>query len=264
MTRAGSGALVADRREIDEVEPDVTVSVRSLDITYRVYSDHRNDGRSSVGGRFKTRGIVQVRAIRSVDLEVYRGEAVGVIGPNGSGKSTLLRAIAGLEPKAAGEVLVSSTPQLLSVAAAFKPELSGYRNVMLGGLAMGLLPMEIEAKMDEIVAFTELGEAMARPIKTYSSGMRARLGFSIATLKTPEILLIDEALAVGDADFRDRSLERIKQIRDAANTVMLVTHNLTEVRRTCTRAIWMEDGIVVADGEVEAVIASYCEAHTAG
>lgn len=263
MTSSADDCLKASPLDVGQVEPDVTVRVRSLDITYRAYSDYQNDGRSTVGTRMRSRSIVRVKAVRNVDLEVCRGEAVGVIGPNGSGKSTLLRAIAGLEPKTAGQVLVSSTPQLLSVSAAFKPELSGYRNVMLGGLAMGLLPSEIEAKMAEIVEFTELGEAMARPIKTYSSGMRARLGFSIATLKTPEILLIDEALAVGDADFRDRSLERIRQIRDAANTVLLVTHSLTEVRRTCTRAIWMEDGIVVADGAVEAVIASYCEAHTA-
>ena len=154
-------------------------------------------------------------------------------------------------------------PQLLSVAASFKPELSGLRNVMLGGLAMGLTLDEVEARLPDVIEFSGLGDAMRRPIKTYSSGMRARLGFSIATLKIPEILLIDEALAVGDADFRDRSLRRVNEIRESANTVVMVTHNLAEVRRTCTRAMWVEDGYLVADGDVEAVIASYVEAHSA-
>ena len=153
--------------------------------------------------------------------------------------------------------MVSAQPQLLGVNAVLKPNLSGYRNAVLGGLAMGMTRGEIEAGLDEIESFAGLGTAMERPLKTFSSGMRARLAFSVATLRTPEILLIDEALAVGDQEFRRRSLEKIRQIRDEAGTVLMVTHNLKEIRKTCNRAVWLDRGIVVMDGPTNEVLASY-------
>ncbi|MGA1438737.1 MAG: ABC transporter ATP-binding protein, partial [Ilumatobacteraceae bacterium] len=145
----------------------------------------------------------------------------------------------------------------LGVAAALKPQLSGYRNVYLGGLAIGLGRDEIDERIHEVVEFSGLGDSMSRPLKTYSSGMRARLAFSIATLRTPEILLLDEALAVGDRSFRDRSIAKINQIRENANSIVLVTHNLNEIRETCDRAVWLDDGALVADGPVEDVLTEY-------
>ena len=185
------------------------------------------------------------------------GEAVGIIGANGSGKSTLLRAIAGLQSLESGSIRVRGEVGLLGVGAALKPKVSGYRNVFLGGLAMGLSRDEIDSRMEEIVEFSGLGDAMARPMNTYSSGMRARLAFSIATLRTPDILLIDEALAVGDKNFREKSLQRIREIQAAAGTVIMVTHNLNEIRETCSRAIWLEEGALQADGPADDVLEQY-------
>lgn len=240
----------SDRREL-------TISVRGLEVTFRVYEEQRLSMRQLAGRGFRNRRSIVVNAVRGVDLDVRRGEAVGLIGPNGSGKSTLLRAIAGLQSKTAGSVLVRGNPHLLGVNAALKPRLSGYRNILLGGLAMGLRMKEIEERIDDVIAFSGLGDAIDRPMETYSSGMRARLAFSIATLRVPEVLLIDEALAVGDRDFRERSLKRIAEIRDEAQSVMMVTHNLNEIRSTCTRAIWLQDGQVIADGAVDDIVDRY-------
>ena len=192
-----------------------------------------------------------------MSFDVAIGEAVGIVGSNGSGKSTLLRAIAGLQSLESGSIRVRGEVGLLGVGAAFKPTLSGYRNVFLGGLAMGMSREQIDDKMEEIVAFSGLGDAMGRPMNTYSSGMRARLAFSIATLRVPDILLIDEALAVGDKEFRAKSLERIREIQAAAGTVVMVTHNLNEIRETCSRVVWLEDGELHADGPVDDVLPRY-------
>ena len=152
---------------------------------------------------------------------------------------------------------VRAQPTLLGVNAALKPELSGHRNIVVGGLAMGLKLTEVRAHMDDIAEFTELGEALDRPLRTYSSGMRARLAFSIATIHTPEILLIDEALAVGDKKFRAKSLARVREMQAEAGTIVMVTHNLDEVRKTCTRAVWLDQGILRMHGEVEPVLEAY-------
>jgi teichoic acid transport system ATP-binding protein len=129
--------------------------------------------------------------------------------------------------------------------------------VYLGGLAIGLDKDEVTSRMDEVVEFSGLGDSMARPLNTYSSGMRARLAFSIATLRTPEILLLDEALAVGDRAFRERSIAKINEIRRDANTILLVSHNLNEIRQTCNRAVWLNQGVVELLGEVDEVLDAY-------
>jgi teichoic acid transport system ATP-binding protein len=235
----------------------VSVSVQGLRIEYKVYEDQPLGFRELVSRGFKSRRSTLVRAIDRLDLEIRIGEAVGIVGSNGSGKSTLLRSIGGLQSATEGRVLVRGEPHLLGVGAALQPTLSGYRNVILGGLAMGMSREEVDAALPEVEEFSGLGEAMARPMKTYSSGMRARLAFSIATLRIPDVLLIDEALAVGDRDFRQRSLERIVEIRENASTVVMVTHNLNEIRQTCDRAVWLDHGRLRADGEVEDVLGLY-------
>jgi len=231
--------------------------VRGVDVRYRVYEEQFHSARNLVSSGFRTRRAAEVHAVNNVTFEIDVGEAVGIVGSNGSGKSTLLRAIAGLQTLASGSIHVRGEAHLLGVGAALKPTLSGYRNVMLGGLAMGLERPEIEAQMGEIIEFSGLGEAMGRAMTTYSSGMRARLAFSIATMRVPEILLIDEALAVGDKEFRDRSLQRVNEIRDQAGTVIMVTHSLSEIRSTCARAIWLNKGVIAADGPTDEVLTSY-------
>jgi teichoic acid transport system ATP-binding protein len=236
---------------------DLAVSIQRASITYRVYEEQFFSARELVARGFKSRKSTKVEAVKGISVDVNVGEAVGIVGSNGSGKSTLLRGIAGVQSLADGVIYVRGDTQLLGVGAALKPTLSGYRNVLLGGLAMGLQRSEIMAQMDDVISFSGLGNAMGRPMQTYSSGMRARLAFSIATLRVPDVLLIDEALAVGDQDFRKRSLQRIREIRDQAGTVIMVTHNLAEIRQTCSRVLWLHNGELLADGQTDEVLASY-------
>lgn len=243
--------------ELDRLSAPVTVSVRDVHVRYRVNDQKRRTTAECFRSLGSRRSSIEVHALKGIDFELFKGDSLGVLGDNGSGKSTLLRCIAGVQPLANGQVLVRGRPQLLSVGAALKPSLSGHRNVMLGGLAVGLSRSEILERMPDLLDFSGLGEAIDRPMSTYSSGMRARLAFAIATLRTPEILLIDEALAVGDADFRRRSLDRINQLKSEANTVVMVTHNLGEIRKTCSRAIWLDGGLVRADGPAGEIIDAY-------
>lgn len=236
---------------------ELSVVISDLDIKYKVYEDRFLSARELVGRGFRSRKSTIIHAVRNLSLDIHVGEALGIVGSNGSGKSTLLRAIAGLQTPSGGTVLVRGEPHLLGVGAALKPALSGYRNVMLGGLAMGIPRSEVEEKMADVREFSGLGEAMSRPMNTYSSGMKARLAFSIATLRIPDVLLIDEALAVGDQEFRTKSLAKIKQIREEAGTVVMVTHTLNEIIQTCTRCVWLDDGRVAADGDVQDVLDMY-------
>ncbi len=243
-----------------EIAPaPISVAIDSVDVKYRVFEERYFSMRDLVSGGFKMRRSTDIHAVQNLSLDITTGEAVGIVGSNGSGKSSLLRAIAGLQSIQSGSIKVRGQAQLLGVNAALKPLLSGYRNIMLGGLAMGLDREEIEAEMDNIVEFSGLGNAMNRPMNTYSSGMAARLAFSIATIRVPDILLIDEALAVGDKDFREKSLQRISDIRAQAGTVIMVTHSLGEIRASCTRAVWLEKGVLRADGAVDDVLNSYEE-----
>ena len=242
---------------VTETDPPVSVNVSHADIKYRVYQDQFLSAREMISRGFRGRQSIDVHAVDDVSFQVRVGEALGIIGSNGSGKSSLLRAIAGLQSLTSGLIEVRGRSGLLGVGAALKPGLSGYRNVLLGGLAMGLTRHEIEAEMDNVVEFAGIGEAMGRPMQTYSSGMQARLAFSIATLRVPEVLLIDEALAVGDRDFRTKSLQRIKEIRDEAGTVIMVSHSLPEILESCSHAIWLEKGVLRMKGTPEEVIAAY-------
>lgn len=187
----------------------------------------------------------------------YANESIGVIGSNGSGKSTMLRAITGLTPAASGTVWASSRPNLLGVGAALIPALSGDANITLGCLALGFTRQEIEELRPKIIEFSELQDFIDLPMKTYSSGMSARLKFAIAASKQHDILIVDEALAVGDARFRKRSEARIREIRENAGTVFLVSHSMKSIRDTCNRTIWIEKGVLTMDGPTDEVTKAY-------
>ncbi len=199
----------------------------------------------------------QVHAVRGVTFDVHVGESVGVVGPNGSGKTTLLQATTGLLPVSAGEILVRSVPAFLGVQAVLRNQLTGRRNIEVGLLAQGLDRTAVDDLVPAVVEFTGLGDAIDMRMETYSSGMRARLHFSVATANSPEILLIDEALAVGDQAFREKSARRLDEHRADSGTVLLVSHNLGEIRRSCNRVIWLQDGQIVADGPTDEVLAAY-------
>jgi len=201
--------------------------------------------------------VTTVDAVRGVTLDVAVGECIGMVGPNGSGKTTLLQAMTGVLPLTSGVLRVRSLPTFLGVKAALRPRMTGRANIRIGLLAQGLRRHEVEARLDDVVEFTDLGPSIDLPMETYSSGMRARLHFAIATALTPEILLVDEALAVGDRAFREKSARRLEEHRAAAGTVLLVSHNLSEIRRSCDRVVWLEQGRIVLDGPTDEVLGAY-------
>ena len=245
-----------------------TVVVDDVHLTYRVIGGSRRGGAPAAFRRILLReaapGQRSVHAVRGVSLSAYRGEAIGLIGPNGSGKSTLLRAIAGLMAPSEGVVWTRGQASLLGVSAAMMGKMSGEQNILLGCLAIGMTPSEIAEEYDGIVDFAGIGDFVNLPMNTYSSGMGARLRFAIAAARAPDILLIDEALATGDAQFRRRSENRIRELREKAGTVFLVSHGLGIIRETCGRTIWLEGGKIVLDGDTETVVAAYEERHDRG
>ncbi|MGP4000103.1 ABC transporter ATP-binding protein [Streptomyces sp. 8N706] len=243
-----------------------TVIADDLHIVYRVHGGPRGKGSATaalarmVGRGGSGSGVREVHAVRGVTFTAYRGEAIGLIGSNGSGKSTLLRAIAGLLPAERGRVYTDGQPSLLGVNAALMNDLTGERNVILGGLAMGMSREEIRDRYEGIVDFSginEKGDFISLPMRTYSSGMAARLRFSIAAAKDHDVLMIDEALATGDRKFQKRSEERIRELRKEAGTVFLVSHNNKSIRDTCDRVLWLEKGELVMDGLTEEVLKEY-------
>src|ERR1035438_673652 len=225
-----------------------------LHIVYRVYGAGGDRGTAAtvllrILGRKTRASIREVHAIRGVSFVAYRGDAVGVIGRNGSGKSTLLRAIAGLLPPEQGNVYTTGEASLLGVNAALLEDLTGERNVILGCLAMGMTKQEAKDKYQSIVDFSGVGDFIDLPMKTYSSGMGSRLRFAIAASKSHDVLLVDEALATGDAEFRVKSHAPIDEPRKEHGPVFLVAHDLEEVEDTCNRVIWLERGKIAAQGE---------------
>jgi teichoic acid transport system ATP-binding protein len=246
-----------------------TVIADNAHIIYRVHGSVAAGANSPLASfkrivtREKAAAVREVHAVKGVSFVAYRGEAVGLIGSNGSGKSTLLRAIAGLLPiERGGGLYAAGQPSLLGVNAALMSDISGERNVELGCLAMGMTPAEVKARTADIVEFSginERGDFASLPMKTYSSGMSARLRFSIAAAKRHDVLLIDEALATGDAKFRKRSEQRVRELREEAGTVFLVSHSEQSIRDTCERTIWLESGEIRADGPTEEILEMYEE-----
>jgi teichoic acid transport system ATP-binding protein len=246
--------------------PAPTVIVDDLHVVYRVYGAGGDKGTAAtalmrVVRRQRRPSVREIHAIRGVSFVVNHGDAIGIIGRNGSGKSTLLQAIAGLLPPERGRVYTSGQAALLGVNAALMDDLTGERNVVLGCLAMGMTPADVKDRYESIVEFSGVGNFVDYPMRTYSTGMAQRLRFSIAAAKSHEILMIDEALATGDANFRAKSHEKIMELREQAGTVFLVAHNLGEIEASCNRVIWLEKGQIMMQGEdVPGIIDAYLQA----
>ena len=199
-------------------------------------------------------------ALKDVSFELKKGERLGILGLNGAGKSTLLKVIAGVLKATEGSVTTKGkVVPLLELGAGFDKQYTGKENIFLYGAMLGYTKEFITKKYEEILEFSELGDFINVPVKNYSSGMKARLGFSIATIVEPEILILDEVLSVGDAKFRKKSEKRIKDMFDKGVTVLFVSHSLEQVKRLCDRAIILEHGHIIANGTVEEVSAIYEE-----
>ena len=232
-----------------------SIVVEDLYVRFRPYIERKPTLRRSLG---RQRTQEEVVALNNVSFTVDRGEAFGVIGKNGAGKSTLLRCVAGtLRPNGGKAVVHGKTSTLLQLGVGFIPELTGRRNVYLGGLAAGMRKHDIDERFNEIVEYAELEDAIDRPMKTYSSGMFSRLAFSVAMNLDPDVLLLDEILAVGDASFQEKSLQAMRDLLDRAGTILFVSHSLGSVEEFCDRAIWLENGRVRAQGEAGEVVEAY-------
>jgi ABC-type polysaccharide/polyol phosphate transport system ATPase subunit len=241
--------------------PPPSIRVQDVSVTYRTSIEKKPTFKSTIvrmGRRERT--VREIEAVKGVSLEVPRGSVVGILGANGAGKSTLVRTMAGILPPTSGRVEVQGrVSTLLALGVGFNKDLTGRQNVTLGGLAAGLTREQLSEKYEDIVEFAELDEFMDMPMRTYSSGMYGRLGFSVAVNMEPDILLIDEALSVGDARFRKKSARRMKELCQQARTIVLVSHALGTIQELCDVAVWMHKGELRMQGEPDAVIDAYTQ-----
>lgn len=228
---------------------------------FRVIRERPDTLRETFAHLFQRRtSYYDFEALKGVSFSVGDGEAVGIVGRNGSGKSTMLRIIAGVYRPSAGVVKVSGkVAALIELGAGFHPDLTGRENIILNGLLLGLSKREVQKREERILEFAELGQFIDSPVKQYSSGMFMRLGFAVATEVDPDILLMDEILAVGDAAFQQKCLQRIDDFRQQGKTIFMVSHSAGTIRKFCRRALWIHDGVVRADGSVDEVVARYEE-----
>lgn len=236
-------------------EPAIVAS--DITVRFRPLIDRKPTLRRSIG-RLRHRETAELLALDGISLEIRKGEAFGIIGRNGAGKSTMLRVMAKtLKPDEGTINVYGKTSTLLQLGVGFNMELSGRRNVLLGGLAAGLRKYEIDAKFDSIVEYSELGTAIDRPVRTYSSGMFSRLAFSVGMALEPNILLLDEVLAVGDESFREKSLGTMRELLKRSGTIVFVSHALPNVAEFCDRVAWLDHGIVRTVGPAQDVVQMY-------
>jgi teichoic acid transport system ATP-binding protein len=237
------------------------IRVEDVSVTYRTSLERAPTLKSTLLrlGR-RERVIREIQALRNVSFTVPHGKVLGVVGANGAGKSTLMRTVAGILPPTSGRVEVHGrVSTLLSLGVGFNRKLTGRQNVVLGGLAAGLTRAELAEKYDEIVDFAELEDFMDMPMRTYSSGMYGRLAFAVAVTMHPDILIIDEALSVGDARFRKKSFERMRQLCGEDRTILLVSHALGSIEKLCDEAIWLDKGRIQMWDEPHAVVEAYTD-----
>jgi ABC-type polysaccharide/polyol phosphate transport system ATPase subunit len=242
---------------------DIAVAVRGVSKRFRL---HRGREVFTVkdlfvrGGRGRLFAGEELWAVRDVSLELARGRMVGIIGSNGSGKSTLLKLVGGILKPTTGSIAVTGrVSALIELGAGFHPEFTGRENIYVNGILLGLSRAEIRERFDEIVTFAGLDNFIDNPVKTYSSGMYMRLGFSIAVTVDPDILLIDEILAVGDEAFQHKCVGKIQEFKARGKTIVLVTHDLGSVERLCDEAVWLHQGRLMAHGETRQVIGGYLD-----
>jgi len=246
----------------DFLMPDnLAIQIENLSISYKINLEAKKTFknalmRASRGERVRTK---LVQAVKDLTLEVPHGSVLGIVGANGAGKSTLMRSIAGILPPTSGKICVNGKiSTLLALGVGFNKALSGRDNIILGGLAAGMSRDEIESQTDAIAEFADLPDGFIdMPVRLYSAGMYSRVAFSVAVNMTPDILLVDEALSAGDAAFKEKSFNRIRQLCDEARTILIVSHALSSLNELCDQAIWLHKGQMLASGEPEEITEKY-------
>lgn len=245
---------------IPNYNQQVAIKLDHVDLTFEV-QDEKVDTLKETFIRFlkgKRPKKIKIHALKDVSFQIYKGEKVGIIGYNGAGKSTLLNVITGIYHPNKGNVTThGKISPLLSLGAGFDYNFSGRKNIILNGAVLGCDKEYLESKMDEIIEFSELGHFIDIPIKNYSAGMLAKLGFSIATAINPDILIIDEILGVGDVNFQKKSSDKMRSLMDGGTTVILVSHSMPQIRELCDKAIWIDNGHLRMIGEVNVVCDEY-------
>ena len=238
----------------------ISIMVDHVDLTFEVQNEKIDTLKETfirTLKRNKTKKI-KIHALNDVSFKIYKGEKVGIIGYNGAGKSTLLNVISGIyQPDKGNVATYGNISPLLSLGAGFDYNFSGRKNIILNGAVLGYDKEFLESKIEEIIEFSELGDYIDIPIKNYSSGMLAKLGFSIATSVNPDILIIDEILGVGDVNFQKKSADKIKSLMDGGTTVLLVSHSIPQIRALCDKAIWMDNGMLREIGDVNKICDMY-------
>jgi ABC-type polysaccharide/polyol phosphate transport system ATPase subunit len=232
---------------------DVVISIDNVSKLYRLYQN-LNDRLKEALHPFKKKYHHDFYALEGVSFDIYKGETVGIIGKNGSGKSTLLKIIVGIIPPSSGAVnVIGDIAALLELGAGFNPEYSGLENIYLQGTIMGFSRKQMDEKIPSILSFADIGDFIHQPVNNYSSGMFARLAFAIAINVEPQILIVDEALSVGDIFFQNKCFRKMDEIKKNGTTILFVSHDLFSVKQFCNRAVWLDQGSIKAIGEVEVV-----------
>ena len=240
------------------MKPGNAIEVKDLKITYKCVKSLSM--RKSLF-RLRKSKLEVYEALRGISFEVKKGEIMGIVGKNGSGKSTLLRAIAGIFSADSGSIeLESDSVSLLSIGVGFQNKLSGRENIILSGMLLGFSEQQVRDKMDEIIAFANLGKFIDMPVKTYSSGMYSKLAFSITAVLETDIMLIDEVLSVGDAKFKKKSYKKMQElIMDENRTVVIVSHSTETLEKLCTSLLWLHEGEIKMQGDTKTVLDAYNE-----
>lgn len=237
---------------------DKAIVVKDLCIDYRNLSNMSIHQSLQMGKAIKKADVVH--AVKGISFDVQKGEILGIIGRNGSGKSTLLKAIAGIFQPDSGTIDTHGQVSLMSIGVGFKQEITGRENIMISGMLLGFSPEYAKEKMDEIIQFSELGDFIDRPVRTYSSGMYSKLTFAITAVLETDILLVDEVLSVGDERFQKKSFSKMQEmILDANRTVVIVSHSLNTMRELCDRVLWLHDGEIRKIGLTNEILDEYVE-----
>ena len=247
-------------KENSTTNNNVVIRVRNLSKEFKLNSDKpRTIKERLLFFKYKNK-VDKIKILKNINLDITKGETVALIGTNGSGKSTLLKLMTKIIYPTKGTIkTVGKLTSLLELGAGFHPDFTGRENIYFNAAIFGLTKSEIEKRIDEIIEFSELGDFIDNPVRTYSSGMYMRLAFSIAINVDAEILLIDEILAVGDQHFQDKCFDKLIELKNSDKTIVIVSHNLSQVKKICGRAIWIKDGEIEMDDKPDTVIKKYLE-----